>query len=187
MRRCVSVSPRGWAVRWGFALLASAIAGGWAAAAGPPPTSATAREVSVLNDPKAFAQPLAAAGREVALLNDPKAFAVLVSATGREVGLLNDPKAFAAPTAATAREVGLLNDPKAFAAVLTAVAREITVQSGAPPPPGNAKVALTLWGGLATASPAQKTALNVVTSGASATVIDVLDAVRLARKAAGLD
>jgi hypothetical protein len=187
MRRCVSDSRRGRAARWGLTLLAAAIPGGSALAAGPVPTSAIAREVSVLNDPKAFAQPLSVTAREVVLLNDPKAFAVPVGASGREVSLLNDPKAFAAPSSVTAREVALLNDPKAFAAVLSAVAREVTVQVGALPPPGNAKVALTLAGGLATATPAQKTTLNVVTTPPSAATIDIMDAVRLARQAAGLN
>jgi hypothetical protein len=187
MRRCVSDYRRGRAVRQGLALFAAALPVGWAAAAGPVPTSAIAREVSVLNDPKVFSLPQSITAREVGLLNDPKAFSTPNGATAREISLLNDPKAFAAPSSITGREVALLNDPKAFATALSVVAREFTVQVGALPPPGNAQVALTLAGGLAAATPAQKTALNVVTTPPSAATIDIMDAVRLARQAAGLN
>lgn len=160
---------------------------GKARAATPPVTNVRAREVTVLNDPKAFATPKIVSAREVVALNDPKAFAVASRVLAREVIALNDPKAFAAASNVLAREVIALNDPKAFASVLNVLAREVTVQTGPVAQPGQAKTALTLAGGLATATAGQKSTLNVVTVAPSASVIDILDAVRLARKAAGLD
>lgn len=127
--------------------------------------------------------------REVTVWNNPNLSAIGFTDTlSRETTIWNDPRiSTKGPTDTLTREITVWNDPRVSIIGLTdTLTREVTVQAG-PVPQKNGATALRVAGGLVVVTSGQMSTLNVETTGASAGRVDIRDAVRLARKAAGLD
>lgn len=156
-------------------------------------TDAFARPLTVLNDiHSAFANPPAdTAARSLTLLNNISATFTTPAAdvSARDLSLLNDISAtFTNPAVdVSARDLTLLNDISGTLRLspTDAFAREFTIGEGTTPLQ-DARTALSIAGGLQKLSSGDLTRLDLV-GGSSSGKVDVLDAARWIRRAAGLD
>lgn len=131
------------------------------------------------------------AAREITVYNDLRA-ALAVAPTdtvAREITAYNDLRILLVVpySDASARELTAYNDLRAILAVTysDAVAREFSIGQ-ATDPMAEVRLLLRFVGGLSSATAADRTKYDLV-AGTSAGKLDILDAIRLARKVTGLD
>ncbi|HEY3413763.1 MAG TPA: hypothetical protein VGM51_12020 [Armatimonadota bacterium] len=175
-------------------LIAAACRGGPAPAAG-----AVGREFSVFNAPGSTVPANLAVGREFTVFNVPDSVIPANSAVGRELTVFNVPDSVIPANSAVGREITVFTAPESVMPVNMAVGREFTLlnQPLAQIMPNSAvgrefsayvttytlvdvSQALRIAAGLSAGTPDSVLRLNVVITPPSATVVDVLDAARLA-------
>lgn len=142
------------------------------------PNRAVGRELTALNLSPAAIVANTASGRELSVLNLAPAAIATNSAVGRELTTLNWMPAAITLNTASGREYSLQNDMGALIPPNAAVGREMTGYL-APYTFSEIAEALRYAAGLSKANADRTLRLNVVITPPSATVVDVLDAVRV--------